>query len=144
MLGERGETDGALEHYTQAGHIIERLAAADPDNTRYQRDVSLRLDRIGDILGERGDAAGALEHYTRALHIREQNSAADPDNIQYQRDVWVSHYQIAAALESVGDPSAADHWGKAHHALAALDAAGKLPDSDRATYDEVTGKLGPN
>jgi len=44
----------------------------------------------------------------------------------------------------MGDPAAVDHWGKAHHALATLDAAGRLPDRDRAAYDDLARKLGPN
>jgi tetratricopeptide (TPR) repeat protein len=146
MLGARGDSDGALEHCTRALHIVERLAAADPDNTEYQRDVFVSLNKVGDVLGARGDTGGALEHYTRALHIAEQLSArdADPENTGHQRDIWVSHYRIASALASMGDPSASDHWGKAHHALAALDAAGQLPDSDRAIYDDLTRKIGPN
>jgi tetratricopeptide (TPR) repeat protein len=144
MLRERGDTDGALEHFIRALHTAERLAAADPDNTGDQRDVSLGLAKVGDMLDEGGDTDGALEHFIRSLHTAERLTAADPDNTRHQRDVWVSHYQIASALESVGDPSAADHWGNAHHVLAALDAAGKLPDADRATYDDLTRKLGPN
>jgi hypothetical protein len=144
MLAARGDTEGALEHCTRGLHIAERLAAADPDNTQYQRDVSVSINRVADVLGARGDTDGALEHYTRGMHIDEQLSAADSENAGHQRDVWVSHYKIAAALESVGDPSAADHWFRAHHVLAALDAAGKLPDADRATYDDVVRKLDPN
>jgi tetratricopeptide (TPR) repeat protein len=144
VLGVRGDTAGALEHYTRSLHLVERLAAADPEDTGHQGDVSVSLGRVGDMLVARGDTDTALEHYTRALHIRERLAAAGPKSTRYQRDVWVSHYKIASALESVGDPSAADHWDKAHYLLAALDAAGKLPAADRATYDEVTRKLGPN
>jgi hypothetical protein len=100
--------------------------------------------RVGAMVAARGDTDVALEHYTRALHIREQLSAADPGNTGHQRDVCASHYSIASALESVGDPAAADHWVKAHHVAAALDDAGKLPDADRASYDDLTRKLGPN
>jgi hypothetical protein len=84
-----------------------------------------------------------MEHHTRSLHIREQLADADPDNPQYQRDMWVGMCKIAGALESSGDPSATDYWSKAHQAMAALDAAGKLPDSDRQALDSVAHKLGP-
>jgi tetratricopeptide (TPR) repeat protein len=143
-LAARGDTDGALDHHTRALHLRERLAAADPDNAAHKRDVSVSLDWVGDRLAARGDTDGALEYYTRGLHLREQLNAADPDNTRHQRGVWVSHYKIASVLEPGGDPAAADHWGKAHHVLAALDAAGKLPYGDRPLYDDVTRKLGPN
>jgi len=57
MRASRGDTDGALEHYTRCLHIDERLSAADPDNTQYQRDVVFALHRVGDMLRERGDTA---------------------------------------------------------------------------------------
>jgi tetratricopeptide (TPR) repeat protein len=144
MLAAGGDTDDALAHYTRGLHLAERRAAADPDNTQYQGDLAVSLLKVGDMLAARGDTDDALAHYTRALHIVDQLAAADPENTRYRRDVWVSHYRIASALESVGDPATADYWGKAHDVLAALDAAGQLPDADRAFYDAVTLKLGPN
>jgi tetratricopeptide (TPR) repeat protein len=144
LLAKRGDTRGALDHCTRAVPIVERLIESDPDNAEYQRYLSIILNRLGGLLAAHGDTEGALEHFIRSLHTAERLTAADPDNTRHQRDVWVCHYQIASALESVGDPSAADHWGNAHRVLAALDAAGKLPDSDQATYDHVTRKLGPN
>jgi hypothetical protein len=44
--------------------------------------------------------------------------------------------------EDLGVPTAVDHWAKAQRILAALDAAGKLPDSDRQFLHYVSGKLG--
>jgi len=144
MLAAGGDTDDALAHYTRGLHLVERRVVADPDNTQYQGDLAVSLLKVGDMLAARGDTDDALAHYTRALHIVDQLAAADPENTRYRRDVWVSHYRIASALESVGDPATADYWGKAHDVLAALDAAGQLPDADRAFYDAVTLKLGPN
>lgn len=54
----------------------------------------------------------------------------------------MGYYQVASVLESAGIPSAVDGWANAHHVLAALDTAGKLPDSDRQFLDYVAGKLG--
>jgi hypothetical protein len=69
--------------------------------------------------------------------------ATDPHNTGWQRGTWVSFCKVASVLESAGASSAAGHWAKAHHIRSALDAAGKLPDSDRKFLDDVTGKLGP-
>jgi tetratricopeptide (TPR) repeat protein len=132
---------GAQQTYTRSLQAVERLAAADPDNTEHQRDLSISLDRIGQVCQAQGDQRGALRVYARSLEIRERLAAADPDNIQYRRDVSVSAYKLASLLESVHDPSAADHWAKAHQILATLDAAGKLSDSDRQVLYYVTRKL---
>ena len=62
---------GSARHRLAAHlRIAERLAEADPHNTDWQRDLSIRLDRVGDVRAGRGDGAGALEHYTRALRHR--------------------------------------------------------------------------
>ena len=82
-----------------------------------------------------------MRFYARSLEIRERLAAADPDNMQHQRDVSVGAYKLASLLESVHDPSAADHWAKAHQILATLDAAGKLSESDRQVLYYVTRKL---
>lgn len=55
----------------------------------------------------------------------------------------MSHYTLASVLESAGDPSAIEHWGTAHRILTGLDAAGRLPASDRQFLDDIAGKLGP-
>jgi tetratricopeptide (TPR) repeat protein len=142
VLAGRGEAAGARQHHTRALRIAERLTEADPHNTDRQRELSVSLDRVGDVLAERGEAAGALQHYTRSLRIAERLTEADPHNTDRQRGLWVSLYKIASVQEASGAPTPVDHWAKAHHILAALDAAGKLSDSDRQFLHYVSGKLG--
>jgi hypothetical protein len=133
---------GLLGHYTRSLHLCDRLAQADPTHTEGQRDLSNSLNRVGDVLVSRGDTDAALGHYTRSLHIAERLAQADPTNTGWQRNLSISLYKVASAHESAGLPSAVDHWTKAHHILVALDAAGRLPASDRQFLDYVTGKLG--
>ena len=117
------------------------MAGAYPDNPECQRDVSVTLNKVGDLLADRGEVGAALDHYTRSLHIHERLAGAHPDNPRYQAAVAVSAYKVAGALESVGDASAIDYWSKTHQVLAALDAARKLPDGDRQFLDYVAHKL---
>jgi tetratricopeptide (TPR) repeat protein len=142
-LAACGDTARALEHNTRALHVREQLAEAEPHDTGWQRDLSLSLEKVGDVLAGRGDTASALEHYTRALHIREQLADTDPQNAAWQPDLRMRVDHIAAASQSAGDPSAVDHWAKAHHIPAALDPAGKLPGTDREILDWVADKLRP-
>ena len=142
VLAGRGDAAEALQHHTRALHIAERLTETDPHNPDWQRELSVSLDRVGDVLAGRGDAAEALQHYTRSLQIAERLNETDPHNPDRQRNLWVSLYKIASVQEDLGVPTAVDHWANAQRILAALDAAGKLPDSDRQFLHYVSGKLG--
>ena len=76
-----------------------------------------------------------------ALQIAERLTQTDPHHIDRQRNLWVSLYKIASVQEDLGVTTAIDHWTKAHHILAALDAAGKLPNSDRQFLHYVAANL---
>src|SRR5215472_6894926 len=96
MWGLRRATAGALAAYEESLAIMRKLAASDPDNAVWQRDVSVSLEKVGDLGLAAGDRAGALAAYEESLAIRRKLSATDPDNAVWQRDVSVS-------LEKVGD-----------------------------------------
>ena len=139
----RGDADGALAAYTRALDISERLARADPDNTGHQRDLAVNLDRVGGVRAARGDAEGALAAYTRCpAHQPSGWRAPTRTTPNYQYDVFVAAYKLASLLEPVGDPSAVDHWAKAHKMLARLDSVGRLADTHRQVFDYVTQKIG--
>ena len=56
-----GDLGAAAEHYRAGLAIAERLAAADPTNTEWQRDLSVSRDRLGDVAVAAGDLAAAAE-----------------------------------------------------------------------------------
>ena len=92
-----GDRAGALAAYQESLDIRRKLAAADPGNAQAQRDVSVSLDKLGDVkLQRRRRPAGALAAYQESLDIRRKLAAHDPGNAQAQRDVSVS-------LDKVGD-----------------------------------------
>ena len=91
-----GDPAGALEAYTRALDIAERLAAADPDNTGYQADLAITLNRVGDVSVALADPMRASLAYTRALGIVEQLAGAEADTTDYQR-------MLAVCLTNVGD-----------------------------------------
>ena len=74
--------------------ITERLAAADPDNAEYQRDLSISHERLGNLAIASGDSATAEQPYRTSLSIAERLTAADPDNAEYQRDLSISHDKL--------------------------------------------------
>ena len=59
-------------------------------NTQWQRDLSTRHDRIGDVLVARNDLDGVIDANRKSLTIREALAARAPANVQWQIDVAVS------------------------------------------------------
>ena len=107
VRGLRGDTATALAENRTAGHSLARLAASDPANTAWQRDLSVSHNRIGDMLRDQGDGAGALAAYQQAMAIRARIAAADPANTEWQRDLSVSHERIGDMLRAQGDGAGA-------------------------------------
>jgi tetratricopeptide (TPR) repeat protein len=92
----QGDLAWALRSYTESKTLRERLAASDPANAAWQRDLSVSLERLGDLAVAQGDLAGALRSFTDAKTIRERLAVSDPANTKWQRDLSVS-------LEKLGD-----------------------------------------
>jgi hypothetical protein len=93
-----------LTAYRRSLGIREGLAARDPENTGWQRDLSVSHIKIADVLVAQGDGPGALTAYRRSLGIREGLAARDPENAEWQVDLAVSLSRVGtSATESVGD-----------------------------------------
>ena len=86
---------------------MRKLAAADPGNAGWQRDVSVSLDKVGDVRLAAGDRAGALAAYEESLAIRRKLAAADPGNAGWQRDVSVSLSKVGDVRLAAGDRAGA-------------------------------------
>ena len=111
---EHGDGKAALEHYRRALAIAEKLAAGHPERPDWQRDVSLSLERIANVLKDGGDGKAALEHYRRALAIAEKLAAGHPERPDWQRDVSLSLERIGDVLKDGGDGKAAlEHYRRA-------------------------------
>ncbi len=99
----RGDRDGALKAYEDGLDIRKRLAARDPNNAEWQRDLSVSTNKIGDIRAARGDRDGALKAYEDGLDIRKRLAARDPNNVEWQRDLSVSTNKIGDIRAARGD-----------------------------------------
>ena len=102
MLTAQGQLDDALEAYRASLAIVERLAAADPSNAAWQRDLSVSQDKVGDVLAAQGRLDDALDAYRASLAICERLAAADPSNAGWQRDLSVSHNKVGDVLTAQG------------------------------------------
>jgi predicted negative regulator of RcsB-dependent stress response len=91
----------------QALRCSEWLAADDRSNAAWQRDLSVSLVFVGNVLVAQGDAAGALKAYRESLAIAQRLAAADPSNAESERDLSVSHEKVGDVLMAQGDAAGA-------------------------------------
>ena len=89
-----GRLDDALAAARESVAIARALAAADPGNAESQRNLSIALNKAGNILWRQDKPEDALALYTESLAIV-RPLAADPDHADAQRD-------LSATLEFIG------------------------------------------
>jgi tetratricopeptide (TPR) repeat protein len=92
----RGSLNRAREVFEQALEVGKRLAEREPENSGWQRDVSVSLNKVGGVLLEQGNLEGARRAFEQDLEIAQRLAEREPENSGWQRDVSVS-------LERVGD-----------------------------------------
>ena len=123
---KQGDLAGAMASYRKALAIAETLAARDPANTGWQRDLSISYETVGNVQVKQGDLAGAMASYRKALAIAETLAVRDPANTEWQRDLIVSlvklgkasgestylirALKIAMSLKDAGKLAPADEW----------------------------------
>ena len=95
------------ERYRAGLAIAERLAAADPANTGWLRDLSVSHTRLGNLHMARGEGDAALERFRAGLAIRERLAATDPANTGWLRGLSVSHEKFGGLHVARGEGEAA-------------------------------------
>lgn len=88
-----GALGDAADLFERSHAIFERRLAADPRSDEARRDLSVSLDRLGQLYLRRaqsGDVDRALAAFEQARDIDEALLAADPHNRVAQRDVTIS------------------------------------------------------
>jgi tetratricopeptide (TPR) repeat protein len=138
-----GDRTEALTAYEESLAIRRKLAAADPGNAGWQRDLSVSLERVGDVRLAAGERAGALAAYDDGLAIRRKLAAADPGNAERQAELVISLYKVSTA----SDPSRARAVLREALAIAeTLARAGKLTAAQQnwpQMLRELIAKLPP-
>lgn len=120
-LADEDKREEALEAYRKGLATFEKLAAADHGNTQWQHEVSISLDKIGDVLADQGKREKALDAYRKSLAIREKLVSAEPGNAGWQINLVVGLRKVADA----GDEPRA-RLIRALDILRRLDAQGRL------------------
>jgi hypothetical protein len=115
----RGDLTAAEQAYTQYLAISEQLAARDPANTGWQRDLTVARSRVGDMTQARGDVdalreGGAFPITTMASPILAPPSAGRPGTTAVRPGHGLDGPEITSswpAQPQVGDPeSFEDFW----------------------------------
>jgi tetratricopeptide (TPR) repeat protein len=98
VLCDLASLPGALEAYRASLAIRQRLAAQDPANAVWQRELSVSQDNVASVLHYQGDLPGALEAYRASLAIAQRLAAQDPTNARWQRELSVSQEKVSSVL----------------------------------------------
>ena len=114
--------------------VLGDLAASDPSNSSWQRDLSVSFDRVGDVFSAQGDLAAALKAYQNSLAIAEKLAASDPSNSSWQRDLWVSYWRMALMSEEAKDGLASSWWRKAYDKLYSMKKSGLFISPEDEKY----------
>jgi hypothetical protein len=87
VLVAQGNLPGALEAYRKDLAIMEPLAARDPGNTQWQRDLPISLGRLADVLTRQRKFSEAGPVAERALTQVRAATARFPDDPRIARDL---------------------------------------------------------
>jgi Flp pilus assembly protein TadD len=94
---QAGDLAGAKARFEEGLGIARKLAQVNPTSAEAQRDVSISLDRLGDVAVQAGDLAGAKARFEEGLGIRRKLAQANPTSAQAQRDVVFSLFKLGTA-----------------------------------------------
>jgi tetratricopeptide (TPR) repeat protein len=138
-----GDLPGALRATHAYQEILNDLAAADPSNAGWQRDLSVSHDRIGDVLSAQGRLDDAGTAYRASLAIREALAAADATNAGWQTDLVISCVKVAQVVgqSPEGEDEAWRLLQRALGILQRLDAKGLLHGPQRQWIDAIETML---
>lgn len=124
--GWDGELEAAAANLQKGLAMTEPIAARNPNDQDFQRDLILCLNKRAENLDDLKKSDEAVALYERSLVIAQKTYAADPESQRAKRDVAMGSKKLAQALTSANRPK---------EALAKLDLAltvfGEIRDSDK-------------
>ncbi len=111
LIGEtavdRADVDEAVRAFTQSVQQARRLAAREPDNANWQRQLSDSELWLGFAYWEQGRMDDALEHFELSLAAADRAMELDPDGVDSLYAKSGAHNNIAQVLENRGELAAA-------------------------------------
>ena len=107
VLLRQGRVDPAISAFDASRAIVEQLAADEPANQKWQRDLMYVYVDLADARTQRKDLTAVHELRRTALAIAERIAAQDPTNTSSQSDLADALAGLADMLEHHGDPAQA-------------------------------------
>ena len=98
-----GVSSRSLVAYQKALAIAERLAAQDPDNAGWQRDLSVGFYQTGAVHEQLQQFAEAASMWRRELAVRSAMAGHNEDPSEADEDLASCHNQIGGAVEAMED-----------------------------------------
>ncbi len=119
--------------YQEAGRLPEARQAATraAETADGQRDRSVALNELGDVLVAQGDLAGARQRFQDSLDIAKRLADADPSSAVLQRDVAASLWRMASL------PASGVTWQDVAAAFESMRSRGTLRPTDQAFAEEA-------
>jgi tetratricopeptide (TPR) repeat protein len=105
VVHDLGDSAAAAVHYQQALDIFRRLAEQ-LGTPQAQRDLSVSLDRLGDVTRDLGDPAAAATHHQQALDI-DRRLAEQLGTARALQDLRAGLADLARTEEELGNADAA-------------------------------------
>lgn len=112
-----GTWAASIPQFERALALFERAHAGDLARADYARDLSIGLERLGDVMLQTSDVPRAGALFARVVQLRRDRVARDPRSAEARRD-------LAVGLERSGDVQMAE--GRAERALDLFDEARAL------------------
>jgi tetratricopeptide (TPR) repeat protein len=98
----RGNLPAAMAMFQKSPAIAQQLAKAEPDDGRWQRDLSLYYNKVAEVEKAQHAFADALATYQTSLDVISRLAAAHPDNADWQRDVTVTQDRVGDTQKALG------------------------------------------
>jgi len=127
----QGDLNSARARFQGSLDIVMRLVTANPGSTSLQRDVSVGLSRLGEVLLAQGDPSSARARFQNSLDIASRLAAASPKSAELQRDLWVVMWQLRRF------PDSGIAWTDVANAMQDMQTRGTLFPNDRKFLEEA-------
>ena len=98
-----GRSPWALMLFRISGKCFEALAAQDPANAEWQRELGVSHHKVGGIFEAQGNLTDALAEQRKYNAILEHLTVEDQDKTDWRRELGVSHNRIGGILKAQGD-----------------------------------------
>ena len=150
MLSATGDTNAALEQRRLAAALMERLAAAAPDDQNNVRQLGIAYFKLGNQLGNPnypnvGDTAGALDQLQRAADVFRKATGRYPSNAAIRRNLAIADSAVSDVLLALNrrDEALATQRDAlaTFEALAAADPANATGRNDIAISESKIGEI---